>query len=76
MRDDSYKNAFKEVYDILENTDEELLSKIPNTFIKFLKDNMNADYQSNIKIGIKLDKQHLLKETEYILALLYRSYWS
>ena len=29
MIDNVYKNSFKEVYDILQNTDEELVHKIP-----------------------------------------------
>lgn len=76
MIDNTYKNAFKEVYVILENTDETLLSKIPNKFIDFLKTHMNSNYKTNIKNNIRIDKQPLLKETEAILALLYRSYWA
>lgn len=75
MIDDTYKNAFKEVYDILENTEEELISKIPNKFIEFIKDNMNVDYKTNIQKDVEIDKQQLLKETEAILSLIYRSYW-
>jgi hypothetical protein len=76
MIDNIYKNAFKEVYDILENTDEELLKKLPNTFINFLKNNMNLNYQTNIQKNLEIDKQNLLKETESILALIFRSYWA
>lgn len=76
MEDSIYKNAFKEVYDILENTDEELLKKIPTKFMQFIKNNMNVDYKTNIKKDIEIDKQDLLKETESILALIYRSYWA
>lgn len=76
MIDEMYKNAFKEVYDILENTDEELVKKIPNKFINFIKNNMNSDYQTNIQNGIEINKQNLLKETEGILSLIYRSYWA
>jgi hypothetical protein len=76
MEDSIYKNAFKEVYDILENTDEELLKKIPTKFMKFIKDNMNVDYETNIKKDVEIDKQDLLKETESVLALIYRSYWA
>lgn len=75
MKDNDYKNAFKEVYVILENTDEELVKKIPNKFLEFIKNNMNKEYQTNIKTNIGIDKQNILKETENILALIYRSYW-
>ena len=41
MIDEIYKNSFKEVYDILENTEEDLLSKIPNSFMNFIKNKGN-----------------------------------
>lgn len=76
MIDNVYKNAFKEVYEILQNTDTELVEKIPTKFTEFLQNNMNADYQTNIDNNIGIDKQVLLAETEDILALIYRSYWA
>lgn len=76
MIDEIYKNSFKEVYDILENTEEDLLSKIPNSFMNFIKNNMNVDYKTSINLNETIDKQHLLKETEAILSLIYRSYWA
>lgn len=76
MVDDIYRNSFKEVFDILENTENELLAKIPNKFMNFIKENMNVNYKSNIKKDEDIDKQQLLKETEAILSLIYRSYWA
>ncbi len=76
MIDEIYKNSFKEVYDILENTEEDLLSKIPNSFMNFIENNMNVDYKTSINLNETIDKQHLLKETEAILSLIYRSYWA
>ncbi len=76
MIDEAYRNSFKEVYDILQNTEDELISKIPVKFISFIKDNMNHDYKTNIQTNIDIDKQPLLKETEAVLSLIYRSYWA
>lgn len=76
MIDNQYRNAFKEVYEILQNTDTELCKKIPSKFIEFLQNNMNKDYQSNFDNNIDIDKQVLLSETEDILSLIYRSYWA
>ena len=75
MISNEYKNAFKEVYEILQNTEDELLEKIPSKFIDFLQKNMNTQYITNIDTKIDIDKQKLLPETEAILALIYRSYW-
>lgn len=76
MVDNFYKNAFKEVYEILQNTENELVEKIPHKFIDFLKNNMNSDYVTNIDSNIEIDKQALLPETEDVLSLIYRSYWA
>lgn len=76
MIDSIYRNALKEVYDILENTESALLEKIPKKFMNFIKENMNVSYKNNINPEIELAKQPLLKETESILALIYRSYWA
>ena len=42
MIDNVYKNSFKEVYDILQNTDEELVHKIPKNFIDFIKNKLKV----------------------------------
>jgi hypothetical protein len=76
MVDDVYSNSFTEVYCILQNTEMELVNKIPLKFVNFLKDNMNSSYIPNIKTDVPIDKQNLLKETESILSLIYRSYWA
>lgn len=76
MIDNVYRNAFKEVCEILQNTDDELVKKVPQKFVDFLKNNMNKDYQTNIDNTIDIDKQDLLPETADILSLIYRSYWT
>ena len=76
MIDNTYKNAFKEVYEILQNSEESLVKKVPQKFINFLLDNMNKDYTSNINAEISIDKQSILPETENILSLIFRSYWA
>ena len=76
MMNEIYKNSFKEVYDILENTEKELVDKIPKKFMNFLKSNMNEDYKTDIKKDEKISNQKLLSETEAILTLIYKSYWA
>ena len=76
MVDEVYQNAFKEVSDILENTDEELIKKIPSKFIEFIRNNMNKNYITNINREIRISEQKLLRETEGILSLIYRTYWA
>lgn len=76
MVDDVYSNSFTEVYYILQNTERELVNKIPLKFVNFLKDNMNSSYIPNIKTDVPIDQQNILEETEAILSLIYRSYWA
>ena len=76
MIDNVYKNSFKEVYEILQKTEDELVKKIPFKFINFLESNMNKEFQTNIDNTVELDKQLILPETENILSLIYRNYWA
>lgn len=76
MVDDVYSNSFTEVYYILQNTERELVNKIPLKFVNFLKDTMNSSYIPNIKTDVPINQQNILEETEAILSLIYRSYWA
>ena len=50
--------------------------KFPTKFMNFIKENMNGNYKTNIQPDVDIDKQLLLKETEAVLSLIYRSYWA
>ena len=71
-----YRNAFKEVDEILKYTDIDLVNKIPKKFIYFLRENMNNNYEFNVQEGLHLNKQKLSEEANNILALIYRDYWA
>ena len=71
-----YRNAFKEVDEILKYTDINLVNKIPKKFIDFLRANMNNEYEFNVQEGLYLNKQNLSEEANNILALIYRDYWA
>lgn len=71
-----YRNAFKEVDEILKYTDKELLNKVPKKAISFFRENMNNDYEFNVQEGVCLNKQNLSEEASSILALIYREYWA
>jgi len=74
--DENYKIALCEVNDILENTEQYLVDMIPNSFIKWIKDNRQNNYKTTIVNDIPIEKQILLPETEAFIALLFRKYWS
>ena len=71
-----YRNAFKEVDEILKHTDIYLVNEIPKKFIYFLRANMNNDYKFNVQEGLRLNKQNISEEANNILALIYRDYWA
>lgn len=76
MVDRRYQRAFKEVNEVLLHTDTELTNKIPLKFRKFLEENMDKEYNFHIQENLSLEQQEISKETENILALIYRTYWA
>lgn len=71
-----YRNAFKEVDEILKYTDIDLVNKIPKNFINFLRENMNNEYEFYVQEGLSLNKQNLSEEASSTFALIYRDYWA
>ena len=69
-----YRQALFEVYKILENTDEEIINKIQEKFIKFVKENMDTNYKFELEKGKELVRQNLKSETKQIIALIYKYY--
>ena len=68
------KNAYKEVYMILQALNEEEYSKIPSEIIKVLKENMNEEYEFELDEELELKEQQMLPETKAILFNIFRDY--
>ena len=62
--------------EILQNTQEDLVAKIPNKIRQFIRENKNQEYMTSIVNGKPLNEQDILPETQSLLALIYRSYWA
>ncbi len=73
MNTNSY--AYAEVLDVLDNMESEYVEKIPQTFIKYLKENSSSEYKSHITIDKPLEKQNLNSKTLSILAAINLKYW-
>lgn len=69
-----YKKAFRELDCILQNADSEIIDKIPERFIKYMKINMDNSYIPNINCNDSLENQDLLEETRELMAIVYRDY--
>lgn len=72
----AYKNAFTEVYTILEYIDIEDYEKIPREVIDVIEENRNIDYVYEMNEEVDIFKQEMLPETKAILFNFYRDYWS
>lgn len=71
-----YKNAFTEVYTILDFLDEEDYYKIPTDILDVIESNRNVDYKYEMNEDIDIFKQPMLPETKAILFNFYRDYWA
>lgn len=71
----NFPNAYKEVYTILENVEDEDLKLISNDFIKMLEENMNKNYEFEFNPELDFSEQKILRETKVILAYIFMNYW-
>ena len=68
------KNAYTEVYTILQELNEEEYSKIPPEILETIEENMNKEYEFMLDDELELKEQQMLPETKAILFNLFRDY--
>lgn len=68
------RNAYKEVYTVLQDLNEEEYNKIPSEIIETIKENSNEEYEFVLNDELELKEQLLLPETKAILFNLFRDY--
>lgn len=69
-----YKEAITEVLDILYNSDEDLLGKIPQKLIEFWERNKSNTYKPNLNHDLPLSEMNLKNKTKSIIAMIYLNY--
>lgn len=72
----NYKNAFSEVYEILEHLNKDDYEKISKEFLEAIKTNRNEDYVFSLKTNVELKDQDLMPETRAILFNLFYDYYA
>ena len=72
--DQKHKKSLKEVWVILENTDNSITNKIPRETKEFIYNNMDKDYKFSIDINKSLKEQNLMKETKGMITAMYNKY--
>ncbi len=68
------KQAIAEVIEILNHSESEITSKIPEKFMQFLHDNSDNEYKVNIDFNNENWDDTIKQDTKAILALIYRDY--
>ena len=68
------KNAYAEVYTILQELNEEEYNKIPPEVIETIEKNRNEEYEDFLDDELELKDQQMLPETKAILFNLFRDY--
>ena len=68
------KNAYAEVYTILQELTEEEYNKIPPEVIETIEANRDEDYEYELDDEVELKEQPMLPETKAILFNLFRDY--
>ena len=68
------KNAYTEVYTILQELNEEEYDKIPPEVVEAIKVNRNIEYEYELDDELELKEQPMLPETKAILFNLFRDY--
>lgn len=69
------RQALREVYVILNNTNLNDVSKIPIEVLQFVEDNQDTEYQPEIDFEKPIEEQNLKAETLNFLSYLYLKYW-
>ena len=68
------RNAYTEVYTILQDLDDEEYNKIPLEVIKAIEENRNLEYDFELDDDLDLKEQTLLPQTKAIIFNLFRDY--
>ena len=71
---EKYKIALTEVKEVLNNTEKEVLKKIPIRFMNFIENNMSKNIKVLINNDVGILEQDISNEAKAIVALIYRDY--
>lgn len=72
--DEEFRKALTEVVEVLKNSEDSIIKKIPQEFNNFLNENMDKNYKPNIDFSKSNWEDNVKEDTKAILALIYRDY--
>lgn len=70
------KNAYTEVYQILNLLGEKYTKKVPKKILKLIEENQNTEYKVNIKKDSKIEEMQLSRNALIIISILNMKYWA
>ena len=68
------EQAFAEMYQVIQHCSYSVKRKIPDKFIKFLKDNMDEEGKGDLDFSLYLHEMNLLEDTRAMISLVYRDF--
>ena len=75
MISQKYKNAYKEVLEIIKYLPENELSRIPKSKIEYLQRNQNPNHIFNFDSSVALEEQNISREANAIILNLINNYF-
>lgn len=75
MVSERYSNAMAETLHYLKGIRKEDLNKIPNNFMKFLKENASVNYECKFDYNKPLKELNLMDETRGLISMICLNYW-
>lgn len=69
-----WKQAFAEVYQVLQHCEDSVSRLIPESFSSFIYDNMDETWRGELDFTMNINSMDLLADTRAILALVYRDF--
>lgn len=66
--------ALTEVYDIINQFEPNMYEKIPKNFIKYIEQNKDNNYFTEIDFSKSINEQNIRRETKIILSIVYREF--
>lgn len=69
-----YRQALAETSMVIKFMNEDLVKKIPRDILSLIEVNKDKNYKVNILSNVPIYEQNIKKETQGILAVLYREY--
>lgn len=74
MVQENYSKAFKEFREIVKLFPKNEYKKIPQSFINFIEENMDNNYEYNVEHIDDFQNQNMLEETRILLSIVYRDF--